>query len=36
MTSFAFIRARAARYGKGSGFEMRQVLGTSVMFGMLG
>jgi len=37
MTSFAFIMGVVPlAYGKGAGFEMRQVLGTSVMFGMLG
>lgn len=37
MTSLAFILGVAPlAYGTGSGFELRQSLGTSVMFGMIG
>ena len=37
MTSFAFILGVVPlAYGTGSGFELRQALGTSVLFGMLG
>ena len=37
MTSLAFILGVVPlAYGTGSGFELRQSLGTSVMFGMIG